>query len=56
MSHYPHHKLYYELCDEYGIYVMDEANLECHGSRETNVNPDLQKMMQDRQKNMFETR
>ncbi len=54
MSHYPHHELYYELCDEFGIYVMDEANLECHGSRETNVNPDLQRMMQDRQRNMFE--
>jgi len=54
MSHYPHHEFYYELCDEFGIYVMDEANLECHGSRETNVNPELQKMMQDRQRNMFE--
>lgn len=30
-SHYPNHPLWYDLCDEYGIYVIDEANLECHG-------------------------
>jgi len=29
-SHYPNHTRWYELCDEYGIYVMDEANLESH--------------------------
>lgn len=31
-SHYPNQSYWYELCDEYGIYVMDEANLESHGS------------------------
>ena len=30
-SHYPNNPFWYELCDEYGIYVMDEANLETHG-------------------------
>lgn len=29
-SHYPNDERWYELCDEYGIYVMDEANLETH--------------------------
>ncbi|WP_321474500.1 glycoside hydrolase family 2 TIM barrel-domain containing protein [uncultured Paludibaculum sp.] len=29
-SHYPNHPDWYELCDRYGIYVMDEANIECH--------------------------
>lgn len=29
-SHYPNDPRWYELCDEYGIYVMDEANLETH--------------------------
>jgi len=29
-SHYPNHPRWYELCDEYGLYVMDEANLESH--------------------------
>jgi beta-galactosidase len=30
-SHYPAAPLFYELCDEYGIYVCDEANIESHG-------------------------
>ncbi|WP_433872701.1 glycoside hydrolase family 2 TIM barrel-domain containing protein [Saccharopolyspora sp. CA-218241] len=30
-SHYPNHPRWLELCDEYGLYVMDEANLETHG-------------------------
>lgn len=31
-SHYPNQSLWYELCDEYGLYVIDEMNLESHGS------------------------
>jgi beta-galactosidase len=34
-SHYPNHPDWYRLCDEYGLYVMDEANLETHGLRES---------------------
>jgi beta-galactosidase len=30
-SHYPNNERWYELCDLYGIYLMDEANLETHG-------------------------
>lgn len=30
-SHYPNHPLFYELCNQYGIYVVDEANIETHG-------------------------
>lgn len=30
-SHYPQPTLWYKLCDEYGFYVVDEANLESHG-------------------------
>lgn len=30
-SHYPNHRRWYELCDEYGLYMVDEANLESHG-------------------------
>ncbi len=29
--HYPDHTRWYELCDELGLYVVDEANLETHG-------------------------
>jgi hypothetical protein len=30
-SHYPNVPRWYELCDEYGLYVIDEANIESHG-------------------------
>ena len=30
--HYPNHTAWYHLCDRHGIYMMDEANLESHGS------------------------
>jgi beta-galactosidase len=29
--HYPNDPRWYELCDEYGLYVVDEANIESHG-------------------------
>lgn len=31
-SHYPNHPYWYYLCDKYGIYVVDEANIECHSN------------------------
>ncbi len=31
-SHYPNRPEWYELCDQYGLYVIDEANIEAHGS------------------------
>lgn len=31
-SHYPNHPLWYDLCDQYGIYLIDETNLETHGT------------------------
>lgn len=30
-SHYPKSPIFYELCDEYGFYVMNEADIETHG-------------------------
>ncbi len=30
-SHYPDHPVWYDLCDEYGIYLIDETNIETHG-------------------------
>ncbi|PWJ43127.1 beta-galactosidase [Sediminitomix flava] len=30
-SHYPNYPKWYELCDKYGMYVVDEANIESHG-------------------------
>lgn len=29
-SHYPNHPHWYDLCDKYGLYVIDEANIESH--------------------------
>ena len=34
-SHYPNSPYWYELCDEYGLYVIDENNLETHGTQNT---------------------
>ena len=30
-SHYPNHPVFLELCDQYGLYVMDECDMETHG-------------------------
>jgi len=30
-SHYPQQELWYEMCDKYGLYLIDEANVESHG-------------------------
>jgi len=32
-SHYPNDENFYRLCDELGLYVMDEADVESHGGR-----------------------
>ncbi len=37
-SHYPNDPRWYELCDQYGLYVIDEANIESHGM---GYDPDL---------------
>ncbi len=64
-SHYPNQSYWYELCDEYGIYVMDEMNLETHGSWQKmgevepswNIpgnKPEWQNIVIDRAKSMYE--
>ncbi|WP_435413889.1 glycoside hydrolase family 2 TIM barrel-domain containing protein [Polaribacter aestuariivivens] len=35
-SHYPKNPFFYAMCDEYGFYVIDEANIESHGMGTTN--------------------
>ena len=37
-SHYPNDPLWYTLCDRYGIYVVDEANIESHGVKDGELN------------------
>lgn len=65
-SHYPNSSYIYELCDRYGLYVIDETNLESHGSWQKNGqravdentvpndNPAWQDIILDRAKSMLE--
>ncbi len=54
-SHYPDAEIFYELCDELGFYVMDEADVETHGVRRKNCpgdNPDFKEAVEDRAERM----
>ncbi len=66
-SHYPNSSMFYELCDEYGIYVLDENNMESHGSWDAYLrgmsgidevipgdNPRFQEMLLDRVRSIYE--
>ncbi|PXW88317.1 beta-galactosidase [Streptohalobacillus salinus] len=63
-SHYPNNPYWYDLCDVYGLYVIDEVNLETHGSwyygQETledtvpGSRPEWKENVLDRCNNMFE--
>ncbi len=54
-SHYPDAEIFYELCDELGFYVMDEADVESHGVRRKNCpgdNPEFKQAVMDRAERM----
>ncbi len=54
-SHYPNKEKLYEMCDELGFYVMDEADVESHGVRRKNCpgdNPDFKEAVIDRARRM----
>ncbi len=68
-SHYPKNPHFYRMCDMYGFYVVDEANIETHGMGATNQGldndlerqkkhpaylPEWEAMHIDRTKRMFE--
>lgn len=53
-AHYPNAPLFYELCDRYGIWVMDEANVECHDNRSLSNHPDWVEMHLNRLIRMVE--
>ena len=50
-SHYPNNPYLYDLCDKYGLYVLAEANVECHGNTSLSSNPLFLKPMLERNKN-----
>lgn len=64
--HYPDDSLIYRLCDEYGLYLIDETNLESHGTWDTtmltgddsgvvpNDRPEWLDMMLDRVNSMYQ--
>lgn len=58
-SHYPNDPRWYDLCDRYGLYVIDEANIESHGmgyGRESlGHDTTWQKAHLDRTERMFQT-
>lgn len=61
LCHYPQSRCFYELCDEYGLYVYDEANIESHGmyydlrkGGTLGNNPEWLKAHMDRTQNMYE--
>lgn len=47
-SHYPPDPLLLELCDEMGIYVVDEADLETHGALSQQMPPNYNSLTQDK--------
>jgi len=47
-SHYPNCPRWYELCDRYGLYVIDEANIEAHDNRPLANDPRWEKAHLDR--------
>ena len=51
-SHYPNDPRMYALYDYYGIYVMDEADVECHANHSLSRNPKWEAMYVDRQQRM----
>lgn len=58
-SHYPNDPRWYELCDLYGMYVVDEANIESHGmgydpDQCLANQPEWEKTFVDRTERMFE--
>ncbi|WP_295940195.1 glycoside hydrolase family 2 TIM barrel-domain containing protein [uncultured Alistipes sp.] len=58
--HYPNAPMWYDLCDEYGLYMVDEANVESHGyyyrdkARSLAGNPDYAAQHLDRNQRMVQ--
>ncbi len=59
-SHYPNDPRFYSLCDRLGLYVIDEADIECHGigiyrdGNELTDNPEWEEAYLDRAERMLE--
>lgn len=51
-SHYPNDPYFYEMCDKYGLYVLAEANVECHANTGLSSVELFRKPMSERSANM----
>jgi beta-galactosidase len=51
-SHYPNNPYFYDLCDQYGLYVLAEANVECHGNMSLSGESRFRTMIVERAENM----
>ena len=52
-SHYPDAPYWYELCEKYGIYLVAEANIECHGKQDLTRNPEWEQAYVERNLNNY---
>ena len=50
-SHYPNDPVFYDLCDKYGMYVLAEANVECHGNWNLSHKSQFKNAMVERSQN-----
>ena len=50
-SHYPNDPVFYDLCDKYGLYVLAEANVECHAYQQLSSETKFRSAMVERSQN-----
>ena len=50
-SHYPNDPVFYDLCDKYGLYVLAEANVECHANMGLSSKTQFKNAMVERSQN-----
>lgn len=50
-SHYPNDPIFYDLCDKYGLYVLAEANVECHANQKLSSEERFRHAMVERSEN-----
>ena len=50
-SHYPNDPVFYDLCDKYGLYVLAEANVECHANQKLSSVQKFRNAMVERSQN-----
>ena len=52
-SHYPNDPVFYDLCDKYGLYVLAEADVECHAYQQLSSEKKFRNAMVERSQNQI---